>query len=255
MFEKIKKANLDFFTDIFGEPIKIDENLNVKYFNAERAKNREDYKNFFIGFLQHFDDKSACICVAPDLLDFAVDFVKRFTDALSSDTAIKYLREYLGENKIKGTNMTLFNSSKICYGLDEANKNKLNLSKKQDTSRFLDKKDFETYDFDFRNMLGWEYYPNFSYSTIIDNKIISCASSSHTNISDNVIEISVITNENYRNKGYSVSNVVTLAEYVLNMNLYKEVRYITDFDNTASRKAAVSAGLMEVGTEIFFAGK
>ena len=95
MFEKIKKANFDWFYDTFGEPGKADENLKIKYYIFDSAKNKKEYENGLIGWLQHFDDKSACVGVKIDLLDFAVDFVNKFIDNLSSDEALNYIREYL----------------------------------------------------------------------------------------------------------------------------------------------------------------
>ena len=134
------------------------------------------------------------------------------------------------------------------YTLNRKNKDKLNLHKKQDNSRLLFKKDFEEYDFDFKNMLGWIYYPNYCYATIIDNKIISCASAGYRadKISDNIIDITISTHKNYRGKGYAVSNVVALCEYILNMQEEKEVHFMTDINNIASQKTAVSAGLIKV---------
>lgn len=134
---------------------------------------------------------------------------------------------------------------KMCYII---NKNKLNLNKKQDNSSLLFKKDFEKYDFDFKKMLGWVYYPNFCYATIIDNKIVSCASAGYhaDKVSDKIIEISTVTNKDYRGKGYAVSNVVALCEYILNMQEQKEIHYMTDINNIASQKTALSAGFTKV---------
>ena len=137
---------------------------------------------------------------------------------------------------------------KMCYTLDRKNKNKLNLNKKQDNQRLLFRKDLEEYDFDFIDMMGWSHYPNFCYATIIDNKIISCASAGYheDKISDKIVDISTKTHKDYRGRGYSVSNVVALCEYLLNMREEKEIHYITDTKNIASQKTALSAGLVKV---------
>ena len=138
--------------------------------------------------------------------------------------------------------------NKVCFTLDRKNKGKLNLNKKQENQKLLFRKDLEENDLDFINMLGWPYYPNFCYVTIIDDKIISCASAGyHENkISDRIVDISTKTHQDYRGKGYSVSNVVALCEYILNMQEEKEVHFITDSKNIASQKTALSAGLMKV---------
>ena len=140
--------------------------------------------------------------------------------------------------------------NKMCYALNRKNKNKLNLSKKQDNPapKLLFRKDLEEYDFDFKNMLGWQNYPNYCYATIIDNKIVSCASAGYhaDSISCKIVGISTITHKDYRGKGYSVSNVVALCEYILNMQEEKIIHYLTDNKNIASQKTALAAGLMKV---------
>ena len=136
---------------------------------------------------------------------------------------------------------------KVCYILNKKNSDKLNLHKKQDNSKLLFKTDFEKFDFDFKNMLGWIYYPNYCFATIIDNKIVSCASAGYhaDKINDNIIEITMSTYKDYRGKGYAVSNVVALCEYILNMQEKREIHYVTDINNIASQKTALSAGLIK----------
>jgi len=138
--------------------------------------------------------------------------------------------------------------NKMCYTLNIKNKDKLNLNKKQENQKLLFRKDLEEYDFDFINMLGWTHYPNYCYATIINNKIISCASAGYhaDKISDRIVDISTKTHKDYRGNGYSVSNVVALCEYILNMAEEKEINYITDTKNIASQKTALSAGLIKV---------
>jgi len=102
---------------------------------------------------------------------------------------------------------------KMCYMLSKKDSGKLNLHKKQDNSKLLFKADFEKFDFDFTNMLGWIYYPNYCFATVIDDKIVSCASAGYhaDKINDNIIEITTATYKDYRGKGYAVSNVVAFA--------------------------------------------
>jgi len=135
---------------------------------------------------------------------------------------------------------------KVCYILNKKNIDKLNMRKKQDNSTLLFKADFENFDFDFKNMLGWIYYPNYCFATIIDNKIVSCASAGYhaDKIDNKIIDISTSTHEDCRGKGYAVSNVVALCEYILNTHEKKEIHYMTDTANIASQKTAESAGLI-----------
>jgi len=132
--------------------------------------------------------------------------------------------------------------------MNKKNSSKLNLYRKQESSGLLLKADFEKFDYDFNNMLGWTHYPNYCFATIIDNKIVSCASAGyHTGKANGrVVEISTKTHADYKKNGYAVSNVVALCEYILNMPGEKEIHYITDTDNIASQKTALSAGLAKI---------
>ena len=147
----------------------------------------------------------------------------------------------------------MFNKIPICYTLKRESRDRLNLNKKQESSRLLFKKDLEENDFDFMNMLEWPHYPNYCYATIIDNKIVSCASAGYNadKIMDKIVEITVKTHKDYRKKGYSVSNLIALCEYILNMQEEKEIQYITDSKNIASQQTALSAGLIKVRYSYF----
>ena len=148
-------------------------------------------------------------------------------------------------------------SKKICFTLNAKDKDRLNLYKKQGDSRLLSKRDFEDFDYEFHKMLGWIYYPNFCFATIIDDKIVSCASAGYhaDKNSGSIIDISTITHEDYRGNGYALSNVIALCEYILNMQDEKEIHYLTDVNNTASQKTALSAGLIEVRYSYFLLRK
>ena len=137
---------------------------------------------------------------------------------------------------------------KVCYMLNQKNGGSLGLRKKQDSSTLLLRSDFEKHDLDLKNMLGWTYYPNYCFATVIDNKIVSCASAGYhaDKVNDSIVEITTATHKDYRGRGYAVSNVVALCEYVLNMQEKREVHYMTDVNNVASQKTALSAGLVNI---------
>jgi len=137
----------------------------------------------------------------------------------------------------------------VFYILNKENSDKLNLHKKHDDSKLLYKADFEKFDFDFQNMLGWTNYPNYCFATIIDNKIVSCASAGYhaDKINGSIVEVTTATHRDYRGKGYAVSNIVALCEYVMNMQENREVHYMTGINNIAAQKTAISAGLIKKG--------
>ena len=144
--------------------------------------------------------------------------------------------------------------TKMCYMINNKNKYKLNLNKKQDNSKLLYKKDLEVCDFDLKNMLGWPHYPNFCYATVIDNKIASCASAGyHANkVSDNIIEVSTKTHNEYRGKGYAVSNVVALCEYIFDMQEEKKCIILRIRKILLRKKPHYQLGLLKCGIVIFY---
>ena len=92
--------------------------------------------------------------------------------------------------------------------------------------------------------------------TEIDDAIVSWASWNFyedefcDSKDDEVIDIGVGTRENYRNRGYAVSNVVAMAEYILDLG--KIAVYTTNNRNIASQKTALAAGLSEICKEKTF---
>jgi GNAT superfamily N-acetyltransferase len=143
----------------------------------------------------------------------------------------------------------------VFYFMNRKNSVKLNLHRKQNDSRLLFKADFEKFDYDLKNMLGWIYYPKYCFATIIDNKIVSCASAGYhaDKIDKSVVEVTTATHKDYRGKGYAVSNVVALCEHVINMEKDKELHYMTGAKNIAAQKTAISAGLIKTrGIYILF---
>jgi len=252
VFEKVKEDNCKFYC-YRGELIKnIDIcGISVKYIELEKEKMDWGGKFYVpLQYIQYNDDNSVLIQSFPEFMNFIFDFIKKFHDDLFSKNAFDYLYNYLSKKLEKSFNIVpntdWYESISIGYGINA--KGALNISKKQDsTVKFDEKTEYEvidTYTGVDKNTRG------IYYGTLIDGKIVSVAGwNNYHNYIDypdsiNVVEIGSGTHEDYRNKGYAVSNVVAMAEWILDKGLYAV--YNTSNWNTASQKTAKSAGFSEV---------
>ena len=93
---------------------------------------------------------------------------------------------------------------------------------------------------------------NTYFCTILDSKIVSICGYNYMGFES--VDIGTATNENHRQRGYSVSNVVSMAKYILNKE--KGVFYSCAHTNTASQKTALSAGFNRIANRyILFCNK
>jgi len=252
MYEKVKEDNYKFYC-YRGELIKNIKicDLCVKYIDLKEDK--MDWGGHFyvpLQYIQYNDDKSILIQSFPEYMDFIFDFINKFRDDLFSTNTFEYLYNYLSDKLKKSFNIIpntdWYEPISIGYGIN--NKNKLNISKKQNSTIQFDEKTkydvVEKYTKFDKNTRG------LYYGTLIDNKIVSAASwNNYHNFleypdSTNVVEIGSGTHEDYRNKGYAVSNVVAMAEHILDNGLYAV--YNTSSKNIGSQKTAKSAGFSEI---------
>lgn len=79
---------------------------------------------------------------------------------------------------------------------------------------------------------------NTYFCTVLDDKIVSICGYSYMGFES--VDIGITTNENYRQRGYATSNVISMAKYILDKG--KGVFYSCKHTNTASQKTALSAG-------------
>ena len=252
MLEKVKEDNCKFYC-YSGELIKEINicGISVKYIGLE--ENKMDWGGKFyvpLQYIQYNDDNSILIQSFPEFKDFIFDFINKFLDDLFSKNTFDYMYKYLSD-KLKESfniipNPDWYENFSVGYGIN--GKSELNLSKKQDsTVMFNEKTEYEViekYTGMDKNTRG------IYYGTLIDDKIVSVASWNNYHIytdypdTVNVVEIGSGTHEDYRNKGYAVSNVVSMAEWILDYGFYAV--YNTSSRNIGSQKTAKSAGFSEI---------
>ena len=253
------------FYDIFSKEAICRNDIklpNVKcYEKHDISKNAKQFQIF--RFIQFSDDKSVIVWAIPEIFDIIINHIKLFQNDLFSDKSSDYLYSNFSEiAKREQWNITperMKNYATVIYGMDD--KNNLNILKKQDTTvkfhsdtpyKVLNIGDFDVKKYDTRV---------FYYGTLIDNNIVSVARyglhiCENPDLLNESVDVDIDTNENYRQKGYAVSNVIALTEHLLSgekeVEIVKEVTYQTSNYNIESQKTALSAGLKEIAKEKSF---
>ena len=239
ILEKIRNDAVKYETSgINKEDIKIGD-IDVRYFEIEADIDKIKWGYWYVpfGYIYTIDKCLILFCLNKHK-DLAFDVIKNFQDDLFSQDCIDYVHNKISDDMQKmfdiipipkmGSNYTLV------YAISD--KSGLHLSKKQNTSVKFD----ENTNYDCICMKVDK--TNLFYGTVIDNNVVSIAAWGGRP-DDEIKVIGVETHEDYRNRGYAVSNVVAMAEYMLNAG--KIVIYDTNKNNIASQKTAMAAGLSE----------
>lgn len=252
MFELKKRQELDYFR-YYSEnqlPIAYFSDLNA-YF-VEMRKEHLDYgsNGFAVVFEceRFIDDNSLFIKSLPEFKDKIIQNIALLRSGLPCDIIYDTLIENLKDEAAElGLVLNTNHNCALHYSADKSTK--LNLSKKQENSIIFYKDN--KYDFTLFTEPG-----DINYGTLIDHKIVSCSATTYLSpFCSEVVEISIATLEGYRQKGYAVSNVVSLAEYLLSgskeVAQVKEVIYSTSSANISSQITAKSAGLIEISYDYY----
>ena len=87
--------------------------------------------------------------------------------------------------------------------------------------------------------------PKESFVTVEDGMIVSAATVNDYCPDSKIVEITVKTASKYRKKGYGVSNVLALSQYLTSCG--KQVAYCCSKNNISSVKLAKRCGFIEIG--------
>jgi len=234
----------------------LDKNIRL----IERDKDNLEYNSdgyaYIFEYLQFFDDGSMILWTIPEFIEPLLNYFELFRKDLFSDKSCKWLLENL-KNDTEKYGLTLHTDHEnrkdyqgtVFFGTE--NENDLNISKKQNnTVKFYsaDKFDMTGFDNIWRGVLN--------FGTLIDNQIVSNCLNTTNPLDNKVIDIGICTLDDYKQKGYAVSNVVSMAEYLLSgaeeVKKVKEVIYTTGSGNINSQKTAKSSGLREIAKEVDF---
>jgi len=239
MLEKLKREDYEFYLRN-GRKIESINNITRIELDAKKMRYGDNYMP--LGYTR-YSDGSILLQALAEFEGLALDFINKFKDLFGEsafDYIYKNIAEYMKREFNLAPDIKRYKESSVYYEL--ADKNKLSSEKKQSsTVKFDGLCEYEIIDkYVFINKDS----PDVFFGTLIDNKIVSVAKKNNKN------EIAVGTHENYRGKGCAVSNVVAIAEYILNNGEF--AAYCTDGANIASQKTAQSAGFTEISREKLF---
>jgi len=266
MFEETKKFLYKSSWLKEGSPSNklLDKNIRL----IERDKNKLEYNSdgyaYIFEYMQFFDDDSMILCTIPEFINPLLNYFELFrNDDLFSDKSYEWLFSNLKDDAEKyGFTLHTDHENRkdyrhtVFFGTE--NKNDLNISKKQDNTVKFYSAD-NSYDMTEFDGTGFGCGA-LNFGTLIDNRIVSNCLNTYTDPFENeVVDIGICTLEDYKQKGYAVSNVVSMAEYLLSeteeVKRVKEVIYTTGKWNINSQKTAKSAGLREIAKEVDFCCK
>ena len=271
MFEKIKdylwsewsRDGFGYFHHIGSDfnPVCNASNKNMRYAEIKKEDLRYEENGWanVIEYIRFTDDNSGILLTIPEFIEPILKCTelheKDFPADKICDLLINLLKEKAERLGLFIDKHGIYTNLKhgIIFGADK--NTKLNLSKKQEDSiRYYTAK-YNNGEYAFILPEQFYEYSDYciNYGTLIDNKIVSYSGNtfSYALMSENeIITISISTLEDYRQKGYAVSNVVSFAEYLLSgseeVKHVKGVLYDTTSTNINSQKTAKSAGLVEI---------
>jgi hypothetical protein len=262
MFEKIKdylwnerKRDGFCYFHHFGadfNPVCNVSNKNMRYVEIKKEDLKYEKNGWanVIEYIRFTDDNSGILLTIPEFIEPILKCTELHEKDFPADKIYDLLINLLNE-KAEKLGLCIDNNTNLIYDIIfGADKNtELNLSKKQEHSiRYYSGKYYNgDYDFILPEEFNESSDYSINYGTLIDNKIVSYSGNTYTFalMSENeIINISIHTLEDYRNRGYAISNVVAMAENI--MEFGKIVTYTTHRNNIASQKTALAAGLSEI---------
>lgn len=243
MLEKFKKDLLYGYEKLANPQFKIIFREIIKE-NGYEENIEIDGGDVVIDYLQ-FNDGYTVFSVIPELMDFVKNFAIMFSKDLFDIKAFEYLFDYL-ETYIKKYPRQLYREEEalekymIYYGLND--KHRIEYSKIQDnTVQFTSANQYQNITDEYKELSIDGVY----FGTLIGNNIVSVTG---TNGMDNeVVDIGVETHIDHRHKGYALSNIAALSDYLLNIG--RVVKYGCNNLNVYSNRSAVSSGFEIIAKE------
>jgi hypothetical protein len=246
MLQKIKADLLMSYTKNID-----DLKPSITFIEIDKEKMYEEYYDCDIPF-KYIQFENGCIVIAtiPEFMEFAKSYYEMYKNDLFSKEAFVYLSEYIGD-KMKKYERKLYTVNRelekyMIYSIID-NKSVVPHDKIQKSTI-----QFKA-DTPYRNITN--AYTELSqdclyYGTLIDEKIVSIVGTNTPILkypNSEVVYIGVETHENYRQKGYAVSNVAAMSDYLLS-NRYI-VKWGCNSLNINSIKTAASCGFREIAKE------
>lgn len=193
-----------------------------------------------------FIDGTTVFAVVNECRGFIEEYISKYAGDLFSDSGFEYLFHYFSNYMQKYQKKPYLEDGEMykhmiyCILCD---KNHIAYDKiKNDTLQFC-------FDTEYRNITD-EYQPlskdGVYFGTLSGNEIVSIVGT-NTPLQNKVIDIGVETHKDYRQKGFAVSNVSAMSDYLTNNG--KIALYGCNNKNENSIKTAISSGLTAIAKE------
>ncbi|MFC3747007.1 GNAT family N-acetyltransferase [Paenibacillus sp. GCM10012306] len=198
-----------------------------------------------------FADGEIVISVISDYIDFAKGFYRLFSENLFSEEAFDYVFEFLSV-EVKRFKLAPYTGHQekekylSIFGLSaKANITSSNIQ--NSTIPFNSDTSNKNITHSYEELMLDRVY----YGTLHDNKIVSIVGCNNApSLSPIVVDIGLETHEDYRQKGYALSNVAAMSNYLISNG--HVVKYCCNNKNTNSIKTAISSGFKVVANEKTF---
>lgn len=221
---------------------------------SDREKMYNPQSDSYIPFKYvQFEDGDVYFHSISEYSSFAREFYKEFAGDLFSGNALNYLYKALGE-KVKDYKLKPYIQNYdeekylLTYGMSD--KSSIAFSKiKPSTVQFK-------CDTTYENKTGaYEGYApdGIYYGTLVGNDIVCIVGSNNEicpEIQGNVVGIGVETHKDYRLKGYALSNIAAMCDYLISNR--QVVKYYCNSKNLYSIKTAIASGFKAVAREKTF---
>lgn len=200
-----------------------------------------------------FEDGDVYFYSISEYSNFARDFYSAYADDLFGEKALEYLYKALGK-KVRNFKLKpyILNYEKekylLTYGMSD--KSSIAHSKiKPSTVQFKCDTSYENTTNAYKGYAPDGIY----YGTLIGNDIVCIVGSNNEirpAVKGNVVSIGVETHEDHKRKGYALSNIAAMCDYLISNG--QTVEYYCGSNNLYSIKTALASGFKPVAREKTF---
>jgi hypothetical protein len=201
-----------------------------------------------------FTDGTIVCSVAKECKEFIVDYFSKYSTDLFSDNGFEYLFKFLSDYMRKYQRIPYIANDEmykhmIYYIFDD--KKDVGYDKiKDNTVRFNSTTEYKNITDSYQPLWQGGIY----FGTLVNKEIVSIVGT-NTPLEKKVIDIGLETHIDYRQKGFALSNIAAMSNYLTTEN--KIVLYGCNNKNEDSIKTAISSRFKEIAKEktLWFVGE
>ncbi|MHB1485567.1 MAG: aminoglycoside adenylyltransferase domain-containing protein, partial [Saccharofermentanales bacterium] len=229
----------------------VDHKTGVTFLEINKDEMYDENSDADIPFKYiQFKDGSVVFAVIAEFMDFAKKYFQMFSNNLFDKNTFEILFKFISDN-MKKCNKKPYREN------DELEKymsyyilcDKINISYNKiqsSTVKFNSDTSYMNITDSYKELSKNSIY----FGTLINGNIVSITGTNTAILqasSGKVIDIGLETHPDFRQKGYALSNVIAMSDYLLSNDYI--VKYCCNSKNTNSNKTALSCGFKEIARE------